>query len=322
MNDGFWHGANQPRDLILYGRIQEENPKHPGTYRFLSTDGFVFPDAQILTPDGDNQRRGQNARPVPGSICVAGTTHDGAQCFILGFSAPPTFNEESDDPPQVGNPADNNTGGDKVWNTEGGATFILKRGGAVIVEGGAGVGMILNPLNNTMSLRATNFTHIADGYRASRGREEPGTTRPTTVHQEEFWHQVGPVYDRVRLRHGDLDDGVRREFTVDEVHMARSKEFATTRTRERYYADGSWVGEGPKYQYGGLAADQAMVLGNALVEVLSTLFDIIKNLKVNTAWGPSTPPIPPTPIELEKLKSELVGKILSTFMFLTKNPAL
>jgi hypothetical protein len=247
-------------------------------------------------------------------------TSDGAQCFVVGFSRSPTVDDESDSPPMVGSPDDSDISGDKVYKTAGGASFILKRGGAVIIEGGAGVGVIMNPLNNQMSLRSSNFRQNADGYLAKRGRVAPGSTEPATTHEESYLHQVGSTYDRMRIRHGTLDGDARRELELAAVSVVASREIATVKTREIYNSDGSWIGEGPKYQWGGDSADENAVLGKALVEALSTLIDIIKNLKVNTAWGPSTPPIPPTPIDLEKLKSSLSDKILSTFAFFSKKP--
>lgn len=321
MNDGFWNGDGTPRGQLLFGVVGEEHPEHPGTYRFSSTDGFVVNDAHILSPDTDVLGGGETTKPRPGSFALAGMTSDGAQCFILGFQRPPAFDEQSDDPPDVGNPSDNASSGDKVYKTAGGATFVLKRGGAIFVESGPGVSIVMNPLNNQMSLRSSNTMTIADGYTARRGREEIGKTEPQTFHEEIFQDQVGSSYDRIRLRHGNLDKNARRELELDAVTVVASQSTITVKSRETYFSDGSWVGEGPKYQWGGSGASENAVLGNQLVEVFGTLFDIIKNLKVNTAWGPSTPPLPPTLIDLDKLKSQLSDKILSTFLFFSKNPA-
>ncbi|MBP9824068.1 MAG: hypothetical protein KBF21_07590, partial [Thermoanaerobaculia bacterium] len=206
------------------------------------------------------------------------------------------------------------------------ATLVLKRGGAVIIEGGAGTGVILNPLNNAMTLRASNFTQIADGFSATRGRFQPGKIDPRTYHEEVFQDQVGPTYDQLALTHGTLGTTAigteaRRQFTIEHVTTVGSSQTSTLKTRESYDADGTWIGEGPKYMWGGADATEPAVLGNALVEAFGKLFDIIKALKVNTAWGPSTPPLPPTPLDLEELRSELSDKILSTFAFFAKNPA-
>ena len=321
VNNAFWQGQGLPAGRILFGRLGEENPKHPGTYRFSSTDGFVVNDAHILSPDVDVAGNGENTRPRAGSYCVAVTTHDGAQCFVVGFMLLPTVDEESDDAPSVGNPEDNTSAADKVYRTAGGATLILKRGGAIIVEGGEGTGIILNPMNNTMTLRASNFGHIADGYHASRGRKTPGKIEASTLHEEDFLSQVGPTYDRFSIRHGNLANDIRCELELAAVAVIAGEMSTTIKTRETYNSDGEWAGYGPKYQWGGVDANEPAVLGLALVDVFGQLFDIIKALKVNTAWGPSTPPLPPTPIDLEKLRSELSDKILSTFAFFSKNPA-
>lgn len=320
MNDGFWQGRGQPSGQILYGVVGEENPKAKGVYRFSSTCGIVVQDAHVLSPDADIKGGGEHSRPRQGSTCVAVMTTNGAQCFIIGFSRSPTVDDESNEAPTVGTPDDSDTSGDKVYKTAGGASFILKRGGAVIIEGGPGTGVILNPLNNQMSLRSANFRQNADGYLSKRGRVAPGSTEAPTTHEEAFLHQVGPAYDRLRVRHGTLKGEARRELELAAVKVVASQEIATIKTRETYNADGSWIGEGPKYQWGGDGADEPAVLGLQLVEAFSTLIDIIKQLKVGTAWGPSTPPIPPTPIDLEKLKSQLSDKILSTFAFFSKKP--
>jgi hypothetical protein len=319
VNSQFWQGHKLPSGEIHFGRLGEENPKHPGTYRFSTSTGISVNDAHILSPDADSGGNGQNSKPTAGSYGVAVMTTDGAQCFVIGFHHPPKFDDNSDVAPEVGNPDDNNSGGDKVWRTAGDASFILKRGGAVIIEGGAGTGVILNPLNNTMTLRASNFSQIADGYRASRGRKEIGKTKPSTVHEDEFLHQVGPSFQRMRVRHGDLDGNARRELELASVTVIGSKETAIVKTRETYYSDGSWVGNGPKYQWGADASEQG-VLGNALVAAIGELIDIIKALKVGTAWGPSTPPLPDIQLKLQNLKTQLSGKILSTYIFLSKSP--
>lgn len=321
MNAHFWEGFGLPKGQILYGRLGEENANHPGVYRFTSSEGIVVNDAHILTPDADNTGAGENTKPRAGSYCVAIMTTDGAQCFVIGFHNPPHFDDETDDIPSVGNPEENDSSGDKVYRTAGGAVMILKRGGSVIIEGGSGTGVILNPLNNTMTMRGSNFTHIADGYQATRGRQEIGKTNPSTIHREEFLHQVGPTFDRFRIQHGNLKSDGRRQLELAAVKVVASRETSTIKTRETYQNDGSWIGEGPKYQWGGAGAKEPMVLGLQLVEVLNRLINIVKNLKVNTAWGPSTTPLPPTPIDLDALKNELTGKILSTFLFLTKDKA-
>ena len=322
MNNSFWKGSGLPRGQILFGVIGEENTRkgREGTYRFSSSCGIVVNDAHVLSPDADIKGGGEHTRPRAGSTCVAVMTTNGAQCYIVGFSRSPTVDDESDDPPSVGSPEDSDTSGDKTYKTSGGASFILKRGGAVIVEGGPGVGVVLNPLNNQMSLRSSNFRQNADGYLARRGRAAPGSTDAPTTHEEVFLHQVGASYDRIRLRHGTVEGDIRRELELAAVKIVSSKEIVTVKTRELYNADGSWIGEGPKYQWGGSSADEPAVLGNALVTAISKLIDIITQLKVGTAWGPSSPPLPPATVDLAQLKAELSDKILSTFAFFSKTP--
>lgn len=321
MNNSFWQGGGLPRGQIMFGRLGEENPRQPGTFSFTSSTGLSVKDAHILTPDADLAGNGQASKPAAGSLCVAVMDSDGAGCFVIGFQTPIKFDEDKDDPPTVGVPEDNGTSGDKVFRTSGGATMILKRGGSVIIEGGGGTGAILNPVNNTLTLRSQNYTNIADGCRETRGRTEIGKTKPSTTHRSEYLHQVGPKFDRVRVSYGDLDDAARVQLEIADVTVAASNELAILKTRETYKNDGAWIGEGPKYQWGGAGADEPNVLGNQLVEVLNTLFDIIKDLKVNTAWGPSTPPLPDTLAKIEQLRGELTGKILSTFLFSSKRPA-
>jgi len=327
VNNGFWHGEGLPTGKILFGTIGEETPtkttppKGSGVYEFTSSCGIVVYDAHILSADADTKGGGDHARPRPGSTCIAVMTTNGAQCFIIGFLRSPIFDDNSDDPPTVGAPADSSTTGDKVYKTAGGATLLLKRGGAVILEGGAGASVLLNPINNQMSLRASNLRQNADGYLARRGRVAPGSTDTPTTHEETFLHQVGPTYDRFRLRHGTLPGDARRQLELSAVRVAGGRETATVQTRETYHADGHWVGEGPKYQWGGADANEPAVLGHALVEAISKLIDIVAQLKVGTAWGPSTPPLPPTTVDLAQLKAELSDKILSTFAFFAKKPA-
>ena len=320
MSDNFWKGDGTPQGQILYGCIGEEQADKPGVYRFCSTDGFVVNDAHILSPDVDNEGGGESTKPRPGSPCVALMSTNGAQCFIVGFHRAPTFDEDSDDLPSVGNPDDNVSAGDKVYKTSGGATLVLKRGGSLFLEAGPGVSIVCNPQNNRMTLRSANYKVVADGYLATRGRQEIGKTEPETFHREDFLTMAGGPHDRFRVDHGNLPDDARRQLELAEVTVVLSQTTTTVKTRETYFSDGSWVGEGPKYQWGGGDADEPAVLGNQLVEAFETLFGIIKALKVNTAWGPSTPPIPPTPIDIDKLQNELSGKILSTFLLLSKDP--
>jgi hypothetical protein len=315
-----WNGGNEASNKILYGTLGEESVTKPGVYTFVSTTGILVRDAQILSASADNDGSGDFAKPAAGSTCVALFTEDGASCFIVGFAKPATFDDQSDTAPELKNPADNSSAGDRVIRTSGGASFIMKRGGAILIEGGTNTGIILNPTNGRVTVRGNNFLHIADGYRALRGRKEPGSTSPETVHEELYRSSLESPYDRETVSHGDLPDDARKKFVLEEVTVIASQESVTLKTRETYNSDGSWVGEGPKYQWGGPEADEPIVLGNALVDAMNKLMDIVKSLKVNTAWGPSTPPLPPTPIDIEALKSELAGKILSTYLFSTKDP--
>jgi hypothetical protein len=319
-NDDLWHGAGTPAGQILYGCIGEEQAGKPGVYNFCSTCGIVVNDAHILSPDADKEGGGESTKPRPGSPCVALMSTNGAACFIVGFHRAPQVDEESDDIPEVGNPDDNASAGDKVYKTSGGATLVLKRGGAVFVEAGPGVSIICNPQNNRMTMRSANYKIVADGYYATRGRLLIGNTEPETKHTERFLSMAGGDHDEVEMTHGFHADGKRKNLQISSVTVIAGTTSRTVKTRETYYDDGSWVGEGPKYQWGGSGADEPMVLGNQLVSAFETLFGIIKALKVNTAWGPSTPPIPPTPIDIDKLQNELSGKILSTFLLLSKDP--
>ena len=304
----------------MYGTVGEECSDCPGVYHFSSSCGLT-PRAHILSPDVDTKGKGKVTKPKPGSTAVALMSSNGAECFIVGFHRVPQFDEDVDEKPSVGNADDNHSPGDKVEETEGGARMLLRSGGAVLIEGGAGVNISLNPVNNRMSLRSTNLGLISDGYRSFRGRQNIGETKPETFHEEEFLHQVGPTFDRFRVQHGNLGDGIRRELSLASVTVVGGQETATIVTRETYDIDGSWVGEGKEYYWGSKSKDEPAVLGNQLVESLGKLIDLLLKAKVNTAWGPSTPMIPPESIELGKLKNELSGKILSTFLFLSKDAA-
>ena len=319
MNDELWN-KHPLANKILVGILGEEKEGRPGIYAFSSTCGHSPPDVQVLSQDAALDDSGSISKPKPGSACVVAMGNDGAPAYVIGFIRVPVFDEGSEDDPVVGNPEENKTSGDKVFKTSGGASLILKRGGAVIIEGGAGTGIIMNPLNNQMSLRSTNYGLVADGYRTIRGRLEPGSTQPETLHTEDFLTQVGPDFDRFTIAHGTLPSDGRRQLSLSSVTIVSGQESVTVRTRETYSSDGSWVGEGPKYQWGGDGADEPAVLGKELVTALEGLIDIVKELKVNTAWGPSTPPLPPTLIALDQLKSKLSGNILSNFLFFKKDP--
>jgi hypothetical protein len=180
--------------------------------------------------------------------------------------------------------------------------------------------LILNPINNQVSMRSTNFLHSADGYLAERGRIDPGSVKPGTISEESYLSQVGPSYDRVTVKNGTVDEAARRQMEIASINIVAGQEVAAVKTRETHYADGSWVGEGPKYQWGE-GADEPAVLGRQLVDVMGQLIDIVKGLQVNTAWGPSGPVLPNIVANLESLKSQLSDKILSTFAYFSKNPS-
>ena len=321
MNDLFWQGRGVPRGQVLFGTIGEENTRRPGTYRFSSTDGFVVNDAHVLSPDADIEDAGEFTKPRAGSPCVALTTTNGAQVFVIGFQRAPRFDEESDEAPVVGDPDDNKVGGDKVYQTAGGARIILKRGGAVAIEATPSVSMLLNPVNNRISIRSSNLSLIADGYESRQGRAEPGSTNAETLHRERFSNQLGNSFDRVQISHGSLPSDRRRQLEINGITVAAGNETSVTKYREYIDSSGNWVGEGPSYKWGGSSANEPYVLGLQLVEVFNELFDLIRDLKVSTILGPSTPPIPPTPVQLEQLRAQLSEKILSTYLFATKNPA-
>jgi len=316
--DNFWKGQGQPSGKILYGTVGEECSDCPGVYHFQSSCGLT-PRVQVLSPDVDTLGAGKVVKPRAGSTAVAVMTSEGAECFIIGFQRVPQFDEDKDEKPAVGNADDNHSPGDKVEETAGGARMILRSGGAVLIEGGPGVNISLNPSNNRMTLRSTNLGLVADGYRLFRGRQNIGETKPEAVHEEEFLHQVGPSFDRFSVRHGNLENNGRRELSLASVTVVAGQTSATLLTRETYNNEGHWLGEGKKYQWGA-DADEPIVLGNALVDALNELMDIIGKLTVNTAWGPSTPPLPGTISALEGLKSKLGGNILSKYLFSTQDP--
>lgn len=321
MNDGFWKGDGVPRGRVFLGCIGEENPRAPGTYTFCSTDGFTFNDAHVLSPDADIEGGGEFTKPRPGSICVAVTSNDGGQAFVIGFQRTPVFDEEGDEAPFVSEADDNNVGGDKVYQTAGGARMILKRGGAVSIEAGPSVSILMNRVSNRFSVRSSNLSVIADGHEALRGRQQPGSTDPATFHRERFSHQLGNSFDRVQISHGSVEGDRRRELRVDGITVVSGSETAVTKYREYIDSSGNWVGEGPTYRWGGSGASEPIVLGLQLVAAINEILDIIQNLQVTTAVGPSTIPIAPTPINIQALRQKLEDQILSTYLFATKQPA-
>lgn len=313
MDDNFWRKpvlCNQ----IMYGTIGDENPNRPGLYRFSSSLGHVIENAQVLSPDYDVGGFGQLSKPQPGSPCIGVLSEDGGECFVVGFQRPHGFSEEDEEGvPTVGTVEENQSPGDKVFKTSGGGSIIIKRGGAVVIEGGVGTSIIMNPINNHVTIRSSNLAQIADGYRSSHGRLSPGDINPRTLHQETLHDRSDASGVSVAVKSGHVRDKVKRSI---EVFDGKTKVL-----REEYESDGTWVGEGRKYHFGGRDADEPAVLGQQLVEVIESLIDAIASLKVNTAWGPSTTPLPDTQVKLTQIKNELSDKILSTFLFLSKDPS-
>jgi len=307
------------RGRILYGTIGEERDGFPGVYDFTSTDGIVKTQVICLTPDASRDGFGEFTKPHPGTPCIVIESDDGGQGFAVGFHAMPKFDDENEDTPQFEVPAENFTAGDKVLRTKGGARLIMKRGGLASLEGGPGAVVQLNPTNNLVTINGSNNAVSMDGYKAVRGRRNVGTTEVATRHEEKFDSAVGPSFDRVRETRGKVGSGdARREVTVESVTVAGGRESALASFRETVNADGSWESKGPSYAWGG--GDEAMVLGNQLVDAIGQLIDIIKTLQHTTAVGPTSPPLPPFIAQLDQLKLQLSDMILSTFMKLSKNP--
>ena len=123
----------------------------------------------------------------------------------------------------------------------------------------------------------------------------------------------------MKIRHGALENDARREFTVSEVVVAGGQVTTVTRTRETYYNDGKWFGEGPEYKWGGAGADEPVVLGAALVSTIKTLTALIRGITVPTAWGPSGPPLNSAQFTIQV--DNQLDSILSDYMFTTKTPA-
>lgn len=326
----FGHGLGLAPNLVIMGVVRHET--RPGMYRFegvSSRGSYSVDDAQILSPDGDIEGNGSFAKPRNPSPAI-GISGPGGQIYIVGFNQAPTQDDDSDDAPEIAEIDDNGISGDKVFRSAGGARLLLKRGGAMIAEGGGGVSITLNPLNNQYAMRASNVLESANGYMASRGRRQSGSIHPETLSTVDYCDRVGPIRTRVRVLHGDIDDDIggqpniasgRRQLSIASVTTAGGITVGVIKLRETYNDDGSWVGEGSKYQWGGNGADENAVLGQQLVEWLKKLIDTIKGLKVNTAWGPSTTPLPPTSIELSSLAGELSAKILSRYIFLSRFPS-
>jgi hypothetical protein len=327
-----WKGGKLPSDKILVGVLGPESSARPGLYGFRGygsgpNECYEVQDAVVLTPDASLSGAGSHFKPVEGAPCVA-LVGPGGSVWIVGFHLPPRFDQTGDAPPAIGDAQDaagplNNVAGDKVLRSEGDAALLLKRGGSAVVQGGPGATTMWLKETNSVSTRAQNLYDQADGYRAARGRVEVGKTAPETIAVEECFDQVGPSATRVRVRQGRLDSSARRELTVSQVTYAGGAVTGPTTLRETYHKDGSWVGEGQKYQFGGTGADENALLGNVVTSLFKELIDILKSLKVNTAWGPSAVPVADAIARLEQLQANYLdsGKIVSEYVFLSKKPA-
>jgi hypothetical protein len=324
-----WKGGGVPRDKVLVGVLGAESSTRPGTYGFVGygsgpNECYQVADAILLTPDGSLSGSGAHFKPAEGSLCVA-LAGPGGSVWIVGFHLPPRFDQTGQAAPVIGDAADeagplNAVAGDKVLRSDGDAALLLKRGGSALVQGGPGATTTWLKQSNTVSTRAQNINEHADGARRVRGRIKVGKTDPETLAVDQFTDQVGPSATRVQLRHGHLDGSARRELTLSQVSYAGGAVTGTVKLRETYNDDGSWVGEGPKYQFGGKDADENALLGNVVTSLLKDLIDIVKNLKVNTAWGPSATPVADTLAKLTKLQADYLdnGKIKSDYIFLSK----
>lgn len=306
---------------ILYGVLGEECPDCPGVFEFISTDGIVKTQVICLTPDASQDGFGSFNKPQPGTPTVVIESDDGGQGFAIGHHSLPKFDEDTEEVPSFETPAENFTAGDRVTKTKGGARSILKRGGLASMEGGPGAKVELNPTNNLVTISGSNEIASMDGYKATRGRRNVGTTEVACRHEEKWDSAVGVSFDRVRETRGTTDaDGVRRELAVEAVTVTGKRETAVCSFCEQLSSDGAWSSKGPSYNWGN--ADQAMVLGNALVDVLGQFIDIVSQIQHGTAVGPTTPPLPQYIQQLTELKAQLSDTILSTFMSLSKDPAI
>lgn len=324
-----WKGGGVPRDKILVGVLGPESSTRPGTYGFVGygsgpNECYQVADAIILTPDGALSGSGTYVKPSEGSLCVA-LAGPGGSIWIVGFYLPPRFDQSGQNAPVIGDAGDdtgplNNVAGDKLLRTDGGAALLLKRGGSAMVQGGPGATTTWLKLTNTVSTRAQNVSEQVDGARRLRGRIQIGKTAPETLAVDQFYDQVGPSSTRVQLKHGHVDDSVRRELTVSQVTYAGGQTTGTVKLRESHRSDGSWVGEGQKYQFG-KNADENALLGNVVASLLKDLIGILKELKVNTAWGPSAVPVADTVAKLTKLQADYIdnGKIKSDYIFFSKS---
>jgi hypothetical protein len=310
-----------------------------GLYIVKTTDDLFLENCFLLSPVGFRstgsvgQRRfkpdqvpGMHSKPYPGALCLVGTSQ-GGMAFILGFWNPPsTVATEGDDytnetTPGVVDDRDARTAGDWLIRTENGL-LNLKRGGSLVLECGATIRQTLNPDNGNHFTQSKSRIDVSEGYKLTRNRLKD--TERETLSTEEFFDKIlqrGQTATRIRIRNGRVSSSVRHELSIAEVNYATITDpIVSFKARERYFDDGSWVAEGPKFQWGGGDADEPIVLGNVLADIISDLCDIIGSITVQTAWGPSIRVLIPTPLDLHsKIKSKLKN-FKSDYMFATKSP--
>lgn len=308
------------RGRILYGVLGEERDGLPGLYEVTSTCGRYVTQAICLSSEATRDGFGDYSKPEPGTMCVCLLTDDGNQAVIVGFHALPFFDEEKSDAPTFRTAEEVQTPGDRVMKTRGGSRIQMKLGGLTCIEGGPGAAVQMSPVNDFVTIRSGNCAMSADGYKAFRGRSDLKSTSPSTRHEEKWDSAVGVSFDRIEETKGAVGDDVRCERSLKSVTIAANRETTATSYVDRVRSDGRWESKGPEYKWGD--GSQAMVLGNALVDALGTLIDIISKIQHGTAVGPTTPPLPQYIQELVDLKLQLSDTILSTFMSLSKDPAI
>ncbi len=344
------HGQNR-LPHVLVGTIGEENPTKPGLYYFSAygtgRDGehecYVIDDATLCSQDASIDDSGDHSKPTPGSKAVA-VTGPGGEVLLIGFARMPKVNVNADAPtlgdtswPCAEDTKDqskpgqaiNLIPGDKVRRTKGGSALIQKQGGTTIIQGGAGVQTQWLKDQNTLSSSAQNMNNQADGFKSIRGRVKPNKPDPETLAVEDFYRSVDTSSTRVRIRHGALDSkdsSKLRELTITDGVSAFSPPTTqgTLKTRETYFTNGNWVGEGPSYKWGGDGASENAVLGQKLKTLLNDLIGILQSFQV--VCGPPGSPSPAvfatTAAKLIQMKVNLAKEdFLSDYIFLTKKPA-
>jgi len=310
-----------------------------GLYIVKTSDDLYLENCFLLSPTGfrstgaighrrfkPDQVPGMHSKPYPGALCLVGTAQ-GGEAFILGFWNPPsTIATEGDDytnetTPGVVDDKDARTAGDWLLRTEN-ALLNLKRGGSLVIECGATIRQTLNPDNGNHFTQARSRIDVSEGYKLTRNRLKD--TERETLSTEEFFDKIlqrGQSATRIRVRNGRISSSTRYELSIAEVNYATITDpIVSFKARERYFDDGSWIAEGPKYQWGGDGADEPIVLGNALADIISDLCDIIGAIKVPTAWGPSGTPLPPTAIDLYSKVKRKLDNFKSDYIFATKKP--